>query len=1073
MKHRRSPHVVLLVGALSVVAFLTSAPESAPQIAAWLVPSLLAATLLTWRVVTEPVLRRPLGVLLAGYLLYVVALLIWYLGPVVLDRQVPFPSLLDGLFFVAYGTYAVFLVMLLRRAAPDQPVARRIALCDSLILTVSLSAVLWVSVLEPNLHAGLPLLTTAATLLYPALVLLLFALTARLALSTGRLRSVPSLLLLLHMGGGLADMFYAFQSANGTFSYGSPLMVAYMVAYTALAALAVHPGLRGMVLEREAGAREAGDPASGRARLRLVLLLLAALVPLGLATVSPGSLVPLVATAAGTFALVTYRAYLVAGDLGEQRRLSARLGEAVEELASQRDRLVQLATAVESSDDSMVTTDLAGVITLWNPGATSLYGWTSEQMVGRHVSRIVTPGAFRDVLAVLDGVAPGRPARLESVGLRSDGTQVPTSVTVSAIVDTGGQPVGFVTVARDVSDRKRSEEQARDAARRLEQQAAELTRLAYADLLTGLGNRNSFHRRLEEVAAEASVERPFALVMLDLDDFKVVNDSLGHAIGDALLVAAGDRLRQLAPDSATIARLGGDEFALLLPSSDEQAAVVLAQTVLAAFGCDFVVEGHAVRTAASVGIAVGVGDAGPTDLMRNADLAMYAAKAAGKGKLAPYRPELLVAAQQRLDLENHLRRALQRDEITLAYQPIVDATSGQLHGLEALLRWQHPTWGSVSPAAFIPVAEMSGTILPIGAWVLRTACRDAQEVAARRGHPVRMSVNVSVRQLHAHGFVEVVDAALRESGLDPHLLTLEITESLLMDDDQQSATVLHGLHELGVCLSIDDFGTGHSSLARLRTLPVSELKIDRAFIDDVAESPSIVTAIVAMARALGLSVVAEGVETAAQLEALQHLGCDAVQGFLIARPVPLAQLQLDGLGKGQPAQDPDVHRMVGLVDRLRTQPADDPGTAEARTDLVRAALSELVAATGLETAYVTRIDLERGMQEVLLSHSLDVDLVPEGLVVDWADTICKRATEVGPSYTTDVMSCFPDSRGARELGLKTYVGVPIRTADGTLVGTLCGASVTEHRLTPDMRTLIEILAHVIGPTLASTPRAAA
>jgi diguanylate cyclase (GGDEF)-like protein len=424
----------------------------------------------------------------------------------------------------------------------------------------------------------------------------------------------------------------------------------------------------------------------------------------------------------------------------------------------------------------------------------------------------------------------------------------------------------------------------------------DLRHLACHDPLTGLGNRTVLHQRLGDIlqAPAAGAGSAAALIVLDLDDFKVVNDSLGHVTGDALLVAAADRLRAVAGEEGTVIRLGGDEFAVLVNTADETAAIGLGERILAEFHRDFDVQGHTVRTTASVGITVESAVADSADLLRNADLAMYAAKSAGKGKLAVYRREMLDGARQHLDLNNHLRHALQRQEMHVVYQPIVDAATGDLRALEALLRWRHPTWGTVPPETFIPVAELSGTILPLGAWVLRTACRDARQLAEHHGRDIQVAVNVSARQLQSPEFVSVVRSALEDSGLHPGLLTLEVTESLLMEDGH-AIPALHRLHEVGVHLAIDDFGTGHSSLARLRNLPVTELKIDRAFIKEITlgDCGPIITAVLAMAHALGLKVVAEGVETQMQLQALTQLQCDAIQGYLVSPPVPVTGLQLD------------------------------------------------------------------------------------------------------------------------------------------------------------------------------------
>ena len=776
------------------------------------------------------------------------------------------------------------------------------------------------------------------------------------------------------------------------------------------------------------------------------------------------------------FVLLESFASLVAFRLFEDRReLVERLVvERTAKLRRQAQLLSLRAAAIAATHDAVIETCPAGVITGWNRGAERLYGYAESEALGAHVTMLLTPESLASFSSQLSELRQGQSLRIDGFTVCKDGGRVATSVTVSTVYDDAAEVIALVGIARDMTERNRAEEQLQAAARQLQTQADHLTRLAFHDPLTGLGNRTLFLQRLDQLMAPGGTgAAEFALLWLDLDDFKVVNDSLGHAAGDELLVAAGNRLRDVVGADGTVARLGGDEFAVLLHRAGEAEAVATGEQILTEFYRDFRVLGEELQITASLGITVGTAGADPADLLRRGDLAMYAAKLAGKGKLAVYRPNMLFAAQQRLDIENHLRHALARGEIHLDYQPIVGVSTGDLQSVEALLRWQHPAWGAIPPGAFIPVAEASGMIMALGAWALHQACRDACELAGQHGGGVRMSVNVSVRQLQSPDFLTTVRAALEESGLQPSLLCLEVTESLLIDDDHRTAAVLRELHGLGVRLSIDDFGAGHSSLARLRTLPFSELKIDRSFIKEIngdGVCGPIITAIVAMARALGLSVVAEGVETQVQLEALQRLGCDTVQGFLTGRPGPLRDLHLDAPAATGSTIVTAESELVDLVMRLRAYSSSDAGPTEPVTSLVRDALVALTTLTGLQTIYLTRVDLDAGTQEVLLSHSTSTDLVPEGLVVDWRDTVCRRAVDVGPAYTTNVPACFADSPAAQELGLMTYVGVPIRNSGGTLTGTLCGGSLEAREVTGDARTMLEIFAHVIAPQLARTAR---
>ncbi|WP_199422561.1 putative bifunctional diguanylate cyclase/phosphodiesterase [Actinotalea solisilvae] len=891
MRAERLPAAVLLAGALAVLVFLVAPVGSPAQVAAFLAPFVATTALLgarAWR--ARGPHRRALQLLWFGSAAYLVGMGTWYLAPVVLGVTLDFPTVLDGVFFVSFGVYTAFLTVVLRHRAPDRRAESRIAATDSLILTCAASAAVWVLQIEPGIHTQAPVMARAVALVYPAANVVIFALAARLAVSGRLLASAPGALLLAWIGFELAgDVFYGTQVTNGTFEHGGPLTVTWLVSYSALAALAVHPRLPALLR----GARGRDDVVVGERAVwvryvRHGLLLGATLVPLALIALSPDAGPGLLVLACVTFVLVIVRVQLLSGDLGDQRRLTAEQRRLLDRVEAQNLELARYAAIVDSTDDSVLTVTLDGLIATWNPGATRLYGYTAEEAVGGPSSVLVHDrDAEAFTQAFTQTLATGH-ARIEALALRRDGTTVEILCTLSVIRDADGEPAGVVGIARDITDRKAAEAQLRE-------HALEMRRQAFQDPLTGLGNRALFTQRVAELTDPAAGLdlREIAVIMLDLDDFKVVNDSLGHEAGDALLTAAARRLGDIVGERGTVTRLGGDEFTVILPRGGEAAGVALGTEVLEAFAHDFQVLGLALRTATSVGVTTGAAGADAGSLLRSADLAMYAAKAAGKGTLRVYQEGLLHQAHERLQLENHLRHAVQRGELALEYQPIVDAGTGAVVGLEALARWHHPRWGAVSPGAFIPVAEASGTIVVIGEWVLRTACREAAAFAVTHGRPVGISVNVSVRQLQADGFRAVVEDALAEAGLAPELLTLEVTESLFMSDDPRSAVVLDELHALGVELSVDDFGTGHSSLARLRLLPVSELKVDRSFVSAIGEDGEcgpIITAVVAMARALDLSVVAEGVETAVQLTALRRAGCDRIQGFHIARPMPAAGL---------------------------------------------------------------------------------------------------------------------------------------------------------------------------------------
>jgi diguanylate cyclase (GGDEF)-like protein len=474
------------------------------------------------------------------------------------------------------------------------------------------------------------------------------------------------------------------------------------------------------------------------------------------------------------------------------------------------------------------------------------------------------------------------------------GAEFPVEVTLWSTREEGSVAVhGFV---RDISERKSFEGQ--------------LARQAVHDRLTGLPNRVLLRDRLEHALARAERQgSSLAVLFLDLDRFKLVNDSLGHDGGDQLLVEVAGRLSAAIRQGDTLARMGGDEYAILcedIETADD--AVGVAQAVVRALEAPFVVRGTDIPVSMSVGVAVAAGGEHDADLLlRDADVAMYGAKQRGRGHYQLFSQEMRAGASDRLSVENDLRRGIGDDQLRLFYQPIVRIDRGEIAGFEALVRWDHPRRGLLGPGQFIPTAEESGLIVPLGRSVLRQAC--LQAVTWQRGpaggRPLTMSVNVSAKQLAHPGWAEEVAEALDQTGLEPRRLALEITESVLMDDPEATAARLEALRRLGVRIAIDDFGTGYSSLGYLRRLPVDVLKIDKTFIDGVAEGPhesALARAVIKLASTLKLEAVAEGVSNAAQVLALRRLRCPFGQGFHFARPQPaegVAELLARGLAAGE------------------------------------------------------------------------------------------------------------------------------------------------------------------------------
>ena len=414
---------------------------------------------------------------------------------------------------------------------------------------------------------------------------------------------------------------------------------------------------------------------------------------------------------------------------------------------------------------------------------------------------------------------------------------------------------------------------------------------AMLDALTGLSNRRHFNGALRDMVQEAGADTRHAVLMIDLDRFKAINDTLGHSIGDALLCLVAQRLRRETREGDLIARLGGDEFVVLLPDGDT--AEALAERVIGVLSHPFLVEGHLANIGASVGIAHyrGPGTCAE-DLMRHADLALYEAKSSGRRKWCTFEPAMAEHVLVRRELEIDLRKALALGEFSLAYQPQLNVHTRRLTGFEALLRWHHPTRGAVSPVVFIPIAEDIGCIQALGGWVLRIACQQA----VGWPEPLSVAVNVSPRQFgDCDQLFEAIQSALQTSGLPPARLEIEITESVLMTKEAPVLALLHRLRGLGIRLAMDDFGTGYSSLSQLRAFPFNKIKIDRSFVANLTqdgEAAAVIRAITALGSGLGMTTIAEGVETAEQAALVQADGCLEIQGYLISRPIPAAEIDV-------------------------------------------------------------------------------------------------------------------------------------------------------------------------------------
>ncbi len=584
-----------------------------------------------------------------------------------------------------------------------------------------------------------------------------------------------------------------------------------------------------------------------------------------------------------------YRGFMI--DITAQKTAELALRESEEQT-----RLI-----IESASQAYVAIDAASVVIDWNAQAEETFGWSREEAIGQPLEDRIIPIAQRAAhragmaryLATGEGRLIGK--RIELTALHRDGHEFLAELTIWPVGT--GDSIKFSALIHDITLRKQLELQ--------------LQHQAFHDSLTGLANRALFRDRVTHaLARQARSHGAVSVLFSDLDDFKTVNDSLGHDAGDQLLVAVAERLRAVMRPEDTTARFGGDEFAILLEDTTEDGARRAAERILEALRSPFEFHGRQVVMHASIGASItSATETEPDDLLRQADLAMYTAKTSGKGRFAFYEPQMHAAAVTRMELKADLELAIANDEFEMYYQPIVDLRSGHVSGVEALVRWRHAERGLVLPTEFIPIAEETGLIVPLGNWVVHAACQQLADwtSAGRLSSPLlkRLSVwvNLSARQLQEPDFVDTVADALRASGIQPDRVTLEITESALMADVEHCAATLHRLRALGVRLAIDDFGTGYSSLSYLERLPVEVLKIDRSFTAAIGHGrdvPVLVRSIVKLGQTLHMEVLAEGIETAEQLARLRAIDCRLGQGFYFSAAVP-ADAVIELLDRGLPA----------------------------------------------------------------------------------------------------------------------------------------------------------------------------
>ena len=525
--------------------------------------------------------------------------------------------------------------------------------------------------------------------------------------------------------------------------------------------------------------------------------------------------------------------------------------------------------------DSVITMDLDGYIVGWNHGAESLFGYTPSEIIGKNILVLYADASEDD--PIFNGFLENGSHEMTVRRRKKSGDIFWASVSLSVAQDESGNPSGLIGYVVDISERKEAEHQ--------------IYRLAYYDSLTGLPNRTLFYSLLEQALTEAHRNRTHgALLFLDLNRFKNINDSFGHTSADIILKEVSHRLSMTLRDGDIVSRLGGDEFVIALPEirRTEHAGHV-AQKLLAALAEPFFIEQHEVLLSASIGISIFPQDGRDTEtLIKNADVAMYRAKKLGSSTHVFYSQEMNLRSLDQLKLEGNLRRAIDRGEFHLYFQPQLDLASGRINGAEALLRWQHPEHHQISPAQFIPVAEETGLIIPIGEWVIDAACRQVRKWLDQGLPPVRIAVNLSARQFSA-SLPKTILGIIARHGIPSDSLELEITESMLMHNADSVVAMMREFGEAGILMALDDFGTGYSSLSYLKRFPIDNLKIDQSFVRGIPadqDDCAIARAIISMAKNLRLSVIAEGVETVAQLEFLREAGCDEIQGYYFSRPIP-------------------------------------------------------------------------------------------------------------------------------------------------------------------------------------------